>query len=204
MQEKNNFVLSGTIDNDFFKSYKFELKEELNIISGDNGSGQTTFLKSICDLKKNNGTILSNKKILTYDMFSYYFSGDVLGEGDMTIRENIFYNIGYGDKGKYKYYNELLRRFNLEDYENILYKNASEGMKQKVHIIICLLNEARIIILDEPFNYLDKKTCLELVLCLQEYQKNNRALILIATNELAILKSFRGKIFYLDMNKMLE
>lgn len=186
-------ILSGTVENDIFHSYNFEFKQGINIVIGKNGCGKTSLLKSICDIKKNNGSVLLNKKTINKHIYSYYFSGDLLGEEDMTLKENIYYNIEFKENQVLEEYKKLIEIFELQKYENIIYKKASEGMKQKMHIIICLLHKKAITIMDEPFNYLDERSCKEFVLYLNENQKMHSNMIIIATNELSIINEFEQK-----------
>lgn len=147
--------------------------------------------------KKNSGNILFNKKKISKPIYSYYFSGDLLGEDDMTIKENILYNIELNENTISEEYQKLIGIFELQNYENTLYKHASEGMKQKTHIIICLLYKKLVTILDEPFNYLDENSHKEFVRYLLENYKNSNKIVVIATNELIMLDVLDGKVLYL-------
>lgn len=201
MSKREALTLSGTVENFIFCNFKFTFQQGIHIIIGSNGTGKTTLLKTICDLSKNEGHVMLNESKAGHDVFTYFFSGDTLGEDEMSIKETIFYYSKAKKKEIEEQYQELMMLFELKKHENVLIKSASEGMKQKMNIIICLLNRKRIVMLDEPFNYLDEKACINLVHYLQEYQRKEDNIIIISTNDLSLLKEF-DKYELLDLSKM--
>lgn len=194
-------TLSGVVENKFFHNYKFVFNHGINIVVGNNGTGKTTLLKTICGIKRNKGHIMLNEKRLRKDTYAYFFSGDKLGEDEMSIKETIFYYMNSKRTLLIKEYEALMTMLNLKQHEDVLVKNASEGMKQKMNIIICLLNRRSVVLLDEPFNYLDEKACSSLIHYLQEYQRKCNNIIIISTNDLRLLSEF-DSIKIIDLNKM--
>lgn len=181
--DKNFIELSGVVTSGVLRNYKFEFKNGINIITGKNGSGKTTLLKCICYLRKYIGNIYLDKKLVKKNVCSFYFSGDDLGEEEMTIKDNIFYYTRIC-KDDIRSYRELLQCLFLEEYENTILKNASEGMKQKMRLIICILRKAKIIVLDEPFNYLDEQSKTNFIDYIDRKLKEEKNIYVIATNEL--------------------
>ena len=53
---------------------------------------------------------------------------------------------------------DILKYVGLDPYDKTKYKNYSTGMKQKLKIAQTLMEKPKVIILDEPFNGLDKKS----------------------------------------------
>ena len=199
MSEKLN--LYGKIENEFLGKTDIYFQSGLNIVCGDNGSGKTTLLRYICGLKKNKENLFVNAKKVKAKMLSFFFSGDLLGEAEMSIKDNIMYYGGSENTNDLQNrYMELMKRLELVNYENILLKNASEGMRQKMSIIICLLSNAPIKVLDEPFNYIDERSSNELVSYLLEYISSHNDVIIIATNDKRMFYAVDEKrIYYIQL-----
>ena len=83
----------------------------------------------------------------------------------------------------------------LKDFERLaageifgqkkLIRNLSAGNKQKVGIMSALFNRPKLVILDEPFNFLDPSSQTVLKHVLTDYAKENGATLLISSHNLA-------------------
>lgn len=65
-----------------------------------------------------------------------------------------------------------------------LIRNLSAGNKQKVGIIAALFNEPSLVILDEPFNFLDPTSQNQLKHVLTDYQQRTGATLIISSHNL--------------------
>jgi ABC-type multidrug transport system ATPase subunit len=144
------------------------------------------------------GTVNLSGGLDSKNSISFYFSGDDLGDEEMTIRENIVYYIQKEKEDNYKDYKKLLQCFMLEKYENIILEKASEGMKQKMRLMICLLQKSDVVVLDEPFNYLDEATIKNILYYLNIMQIQNEVIYIIATNEVDIFSMCQNRVINLD------
>lgn len=135
---------------------------------GVNGAGKTTTFRMIIGLiEATNGSItLDNKKIdysVTDDIGFLTEERSLLTK--MTVEEQcIFYGTLKGMKEE-----EIIKRldillnkfyknddkFNLKDFKKKKIKELSKGNQQKIQFITAILNEPRLLILDEPFSGLD-------------------------------------------------
>jgi ABC-2 type transport system ATP-binding protein len=128
------------------------LSGKLNIITGKNGSGKSTFIKCIMNHVAYNGRIIKRKYRIGYAPENYVMPDF------MTVHQFLI-TIGR-IKHLYNEYlnNELELYLDMFQLKHKLYtpiKSLSNGMKQKVNIIQALLNNPKIIILDEPLVGLD-------------------------------------------------
>jgi ABC-2 type transport system ATP-binding protein len=68
---------------------------------------------------------------------------------------------------------------------NILIRNLSMGNQQKVGIIGAMLSNPRLLILDEPFNFLDPSSQMAMKYLLESYNKDTQATIIVSSHNLA-------------------
>ena len=69
--------------------------------------------------------------------------------------------------------------------QKTLIRNLSMGNKQKVGIIGAMLHHPRLLILDEPFNFLDPSSQLAMKYLLETYSKEHHATIIVSSHNLA-------------------
>ncbi|MGM0380327.1 MAG: ABC transporter ATP-binding protein [Bacillota bacterium] len=123
---------------------------------GPNGSGKTTFMRIAANLIKNtSGSLLINDLPVGKDTKKYvsFMPTDDFIPRWMKIKDAIdFYNSGYFDFNKDKCL-KMLKKFNLEP--SLKTKDLSTGMKQGLKICLTLSRDAKLFLLDEPFNGID-------------------------------------------------
>ena len=140
----------------------FELKKgDIFGFIGPNGAGKTTTIRMILGLLKlDSGNIYINNYSIIDEYYKAIDSVGALVEGPafyeyMTAQENLeIFSVYSGciDKKRIKY---LLELVGLSDRANDKVKNFSLGMKQRLGIAQALLNNPKLLILDEPTNGLD-------------------------------------------------
>lgn len=154
---------------------KFDEKVVLNNISidinegeiigllGVNGAGKTTFLKLLSGLLKS-----YEGKIEILDMDPWKQRNKVLKNLGIMIENPIFYehltvyeniNIHLKYMGVERQLNEKIENVldivGLMDVRDVIIKNLSLGMKQRLAIARCISHNPKILLLDEPINGLD-------------------------------------------------
>ena len=85
-----------------------------------------------------------------------------------------------------------------------LIRNLSAGNKQKVGIIAALFNTPKLVILDEPFNFLDPSSQNILKHVLTDYAKNNKATLLISSHNLAHTIDISTRIALLEKGHIIK
>ena len=131
---------------------------------GANGAGKTTLMRMICGiLKPTSGSISFDGTDVSEELyrdalgylpqnFGYYPS--------FTGRDFLLYIAvlkGLDKKTAKRKSTELLKSVNLEEAADKKIRTYSGGMKQRLGIAQALLNDPRIIVLDEPTAGLDPK-----------------------------------------------
>lgn len=140
----------------------FEIKEgEIFGLLGVNGAGKTTTFRMIMGLlDKTSGKITLNGKKIDYnvtDEIGFLTEERSLLPKLTVLEQALFYgNLkGMDDKKIEERLDKYLKDFNISDYKNRKIKELSKGNQQKVQFIISILNNPKLLILDEPFSGLD-------------------------------------------------
>ena len=160
---------------------------------GNNGAGKTTLFRLMLDLLKADDGQVSINDINPAESEEWKKdTGAYIDEGfliDFLTPEEYFEFIGsVADLTK----DEINQR--LEPYmpfmadeiigQNKLIRDFSAGNKQKIGIIATLLNEPHLVILDEPFNFLDPSSQNLLKTIMSDYQSRTGATVLISSHNL--------------------
>ena len=135
---------------------------ELFSLLGTNGAGKTTTIKMISTLIRQNS---GNIKVLGYDTIEDYTSirksinvspQETAVAMNLTVYENLDFMANvYQIKNKKDKIDELIKTFKLEEVLNQKAKTLSGGNMRKLSIAISLINDPKILFLDEPTLGLD-------------------------------------------------
>ena len=87
---------------------------------------------------------------------------------------------------------------------NTLIRNLSAGNKQKVGIIGAMLTSPSVLILDEPFNFLDPSSQLAMKHLLQNYSVENGATIIVSSHNLSHTLDICNRVTLLEHGVILK
>ena len=160
---------------------------------GNNGAGKTTLFRLILDLvKADQGTVAIAGTDVTRTEDWKDITGAYIDDGfliDYLTPEEYFYFIGrmYG-LGKEEV-DERLRPFERFMNGEVLgqkkfIRNYSMGNKQKIGIISAMLHHPQLLILDEPFNFLDPSSQAIIKHLLRAYHDEHGATVLVSSHNL--------------------
>lgn len=150
---------------------------------GVNGAGKTTTFRMIIGLlEQSKGKITLDDKPINYDLTDQigFLTEERSLLTKLTVKEQI---IMYGTlKGmkendileKLDYY---LERFHISEYKNRKIKELSKGNQQKIQFISAIINDPKLLILDEPFTGLDPINVEEFVKVMKEFKDKKRIII---------------------------
>ena len=160
---------------------------------GNNGAGKTTLFRMLLDLLKPDEGEVALDGINPAASEEWKAStGSYIDEGfliDFLTPEEYFAFIGKITNMTQAQVDERLKDFERLAAGEIfgqkkLIRNLSAGNKQKVGIISALIRETPIVILDEPFNFLDPTSQNILKRALKEYAAETHATILVSSHNL--------------------
>ncbi len=140
----------------------FEVKPgEIFGLLGINGAGKTTTFRMIMGLlDATEGSITLDGKKIDYDVTDQigFLTEERSLLTKMTVKEQcLYYGIlkGMKEHDVLKRMDALLDKFGIMEYREKKIKELSKGNQQKIQFITAILNEPRLLILDEPFSGLD-------------------------------------------------
>lgn len=154
-------------------------KNEFLTLLGPSGCGKTTTLRIIGGFEEpTEGKIIFEGKDIT-GMPPYERQvNTVFQKYALFPHINVFENIAFGLKIKKfpkneisKKVKEMLRLINLEGFENRSIDSLSGGQQQRIAIGRALVNQPKVLLLDEPLGALDLKLRKEMQIELKEMQK---------------------------------
>ncbi|NDV59182.1 ABC transporter ATP-binding protein [Bacteroides sp. 519] len=173
-------------------SYQIAQGDMIGLV-GNNGAGKTTLFRLILDLlKAENGFVTIEGIDVSKSEDWKNFTGAFIDDGfliDYLTPEEYFYFIGkmYG-LPKEEVDSRLVPFERFMNGEVIgqkkFIRNFSAGNKQKIGIISAMLHQPRLLILDEPFNFLDPSSQSIIKSLLKKYNDDTNATVLISSHNL--------------------
>ncbi|MBR1409919.1 MAG: ABC transporter ATP-binding protein [Prevotella sp.] len=180
---------------------------------GNNGAGKTTLFRMLLDLlKPDEGEVALDGINPALSEEWKATTGSYIDEGfliDFLTPEEYFAFIGKITNMTQAQVDERLKDFERLSAGEIfgqkkLIRNLSAGNKQKVGIISALFNHPKLVILDEPFNFLDPSSQNVLKHVLTDYNKQTGATILVSSHNLAHTIDISNRIALLEKGHIVK
>lgn len=174
------------------KNYTIHQGEMLGLV-GNNGAGKTTLFRLILDLlKADRGNVTIDDIDVSRSEEWEKGTGAFIDDGfliDYLTPEEYFHFIGKMYGLKKEEVDERLLPFERFMNGEVLgqkkfIRNFSMGNKQKVGIISAMLHHPQLLILDEPFNFLDPSSQSIIKHLLKKYNEEHRATVIISSHNL--------------------
>ena len=170
-----------------FKNICFSIRTGNSLaITGPNGSGKSTLLEIIGGVQKpTKGSVkycLDGKDIASKLVRNYigFVSPKINPYSELTGLENIHFVLGPEESYQAEI-NKFIKKFDLHRDQNKSLKHYSSGMKQKLKLLLAILQDPSVLLLDEPGSNLDSAGK-DIIYSYLKSVKNEK-IIIIATNE---------------------
>jgi len=186
-----NFLIDKNILQKIINTVPINKDNEILGLLGPNGSGKTTTIGMMLGLlKPSNGEIIIDGKKIEDNRIEIlkkinFISPYIELPKKLTVKQNL---IVYGKlysvpdiKKRIEYLSEKLR---LEDLLNRITGELSSGQKNRVSLAKALINNPKVLLLDEPTASLDPEIADFVRTFLENYKKEKKISILLASHNM--------------------
>lgn len=180
---------------------------------GNNGAGKTTLFRMILDLlKADSGTVLSKGKDVSKSEDWKSYTGSFIDNRfliEFLTPEEFFYFVGETYNMNKEQVNSALAPFarfmNAEIFGQKKYiRNFSAGNKQKIGIMAAIMIRPEVLILDEPFNFLDPSSQIEIRDIILRLNKEQGTTVLISSHNLNYTTDISTRVVLLEKGLILK
>lgn len=183
-------------------------KGEIVSLIGPNGSGKTTFIRSVInqlrpiagaaflenvklseitakDLSKKLAVVLTDR--ITTELTTVY---DIVGTGRYPYT-GLFGLLGKEDR---EIVDKVMKLINIEELADKDFMKISDGQKQRVMLARALAQEPDIIVLDEPTSFLDIKYKMEFLSTLKKLARETGLTVIMSLHEIDMAQMISDKV----------
>ena len=191
-------------------SFKVNQNEIIGIL-GPNGCGKTTTIGMILGLLKPskgkvliNGVEIENQRVDSLNQLNF-ISPYIELPKKLTVRQNLevygrLYDVNK-HKAKIGYLCEKLR---LYEFIDKLTGELSSGQKNRVSLAKSIINNPKVLLLDEPTASLDPETGDFVRSFLEEYQQENKTSILLASHNMAEVERLCSSVLMMNKGSIID
>ena len=197
---------------DAVKDISFKVnKNEIIGILGPNGCGKTTTIGMILGLlKPSNGKVLINgieiekKRVDLLNQLNF-ISPYIELPKKLTVKQNLeVYGRLYDVKNLKKKIEMLSEKLRLSEIINKLTGELSSGQKNRVSLAKSIINNPTVLLLDEPTASLDPETGDFVRGFLENYQKENKASILLASHNMSEVERLCSSVLMMNKGSIVD
>ena len=180
---------------------------------GNNGAGKTTMLRLILDLiKADSGEVRNNGKAVNIDEEWKKHTGSYVDKRFLIpfyTPEEFFSFVAK----LYKIHREELDA-RLEEYSQLMHgeilgtgkqiRHFSEGNQQKIGIIAAMMINPKILLLDEPFNYLDPTSQIIVAKLIKQMNETYGTTVIVSSHNLTYVSEISTRVLLLEKGKIIK
>ena len=172
---------------------------------GRNGSGKTMLFRAVSGLINiDSGKVMLDEKELHKDMQVLPDMGIILENAglysEFTGRKNLQILADIRKKITPEEVDKAIEKVGLDPSDRRTYRKYSLGMKQRLGIACAIMEEPKFLLLDEPFNALDKEGQEKLSEIIRD-MRDKGSLILLSSHDKDELENLSDVIYLVDSGR---
>lgn len=191
------------------ENINLDLKQnQLNVIIGPNGAGKSTLLKTIANiLLPSSGSITLNNQPIDSTQIAYMAQFNqnsnlqVIDILELSRRKNSGMILSQYD---HELIYTSIKEFSLENFLHRNIDTLSGGEKQKIYLTAALLQEPKILLLDEPISFLDPKNQIEILDIIKRKTHEQNLITLAVLHDLQSTLHYANKVIMLKNKKVIH
>lgn len=183
---------------------------EIISIIGGNGAGKSTFIKLLAGIfLQDKGEIrvhgISNRSKKIHSLVQFVLESGQGLYSYLTAIENLQYFLGLNGislahvKAEV---DELCDQLAFTPYKDTLVSELSQGNRQKLTLILALVQKPKVLCLDEPTNGLDLLAKKQLINLLQDYACNHQASIFITSHDASFIEKVSTRVVLIRQGRI--
>ncbi len=193
------------------KNVSIDIEEgEIFGILGPNGAGKTTLISILSTL-----TIPDGGKVEVFGLDALrdpnsvkcivnVSSGNPNFPWSLTVYENLrYFSMLYGLENKERAINNVINALELEPFRNVRFESLSTGTKQRLSLAKALLNEPRLLFLDEPTVGLDPDMAIKIRKMIKQIHEEKGITIVLTTHYMKEAEQLCGGIAFIKKGELI-
>lgn len=189
----NNFSISFP-EKDLISQIDLKIYSgKATLLTGENGSGKTSLFKALTKVIPYQGDLFfKDKNVKKWRKRPYLAKvGQIFQNPDsqflnVTVKEELDFSLKHNqnpfiNKSNLK---SLLAKLDLENLDEQVVYSLSGGQKRKLQVLVMLMAFPEVLLLDEPFSGLDKKSVSDVIFLLKNYFLDVHHTLLVISHQL--------------------
>lgn len=182
---------------------------KLYVILGDNGAGKTTLLRTIAGLAhatRGKISVLGSTEIKEARSQIGYMAHPSLLYDEMSGMENLryfseLYGIPAADVDKRC--RDAIAAVKLDPGLERPVGQYSQGMRQRMSLARALLNDPKLLLLDEPFSNVDARSAAEMAVLVAQARDCGKT-VFVVTHQPAQLEAYADEFIWMELGRIVD
>ncbi|MDR0205802.1 MAG: ABC transporter ATP-binding protein [Bacteroidales bacterium] len=180
-------------------------------VVGNNGAGKTTLLRLCLDLiQATTGAVSLNGIEVSNDDYWKRMTGSYLDTNFLieflTAKEFLYftgdaYSLSNAEIDKRKIIFQKFMTDEITDNEKFIHE-LSSGNRQKIGVVSAMIIHPEILILDEPFNFLDPTSQFELKRILKELNTTYKTTIMVSSHNIEHIIDLSSRVILMEKGRI--